>query len=230
MVNRAFHALSAALLALVLAVRLADGSFTALVQTWYEPLLLGSVAVLLICAVAVGLASVRAGGSWRPAIGPGGALTVVAIAASVALGLTFKPAPLDSSNLESDPGVDVTAFSATAAEDDPLRRNVYQWAYVFASQDPADIIGLQASVVGFVHHPADGLEGGFEVARFVVACCVADARGYTLPVAWEAAADLPANAWVRVSGSVRTDPAGAPVIAATAVEIIDAPSNPYIYP
>jgi uncharacterized repeat protein (TIGR03943 family) len=230
MVRSTFHALAAASLALVIAMRLADGSFTALVQTWYEPLLIATVVILIACAAATALPAVRARSSWQTRPGWGGAFTGLAVVVSVVLGLAYRPTPLDSSNLDTGAGPDLAAFSSTAAEDDPARRNIYQWAYTLASQDPADLVGLDVSVVGFVHHPEGAAPSTFQVARFVVACCVADARGYWLPVEWQEAAALPLNAWVRVSGSIRIDAAGLPVVAAASVELVDAPSNPYIYP
>lgn len=230
MVRQAFNAIAGALVALVLAVRIADGTFTALVQTWYEPLLVASVLVLVACALLVGVGAVRSGGRWQAVFSIGPAMGAVAIAIPVALGLAFEPAPLDGGSLASTDGNDLAAFSATAGEDDPSRRNVYQWAYAFASDATGELIGLDVNVIGFVHHTAETGEGRFLLARFVVACCVADARGYSLPVQWHSSEALTQDGWVRVIGRVGTDASGQPVVLASSVEEIDAPANPYIYP
>jgi uncharacterized membrane protein YcgQ (UPF0703/DUF1980 family) len=67
-------------------------------------------------------------------------------------------------------------------------------------------------------------------ARFVVACCIADARGVALPVDWPGGEKLPRDSWVRVEGEVGLAANGEPFIRARTVTTIDAPSNPYLYP
>jgi uncharacterized repeat protein (TIGR03943 family) len=230
-VRDAFGGVGAAALGLLLALRLADGSYSSLVQRWYEPLLLGTAAVLLALAVAVSLRAIRAGGRWRFAARPG-ALVVGALAVlPVVVGLVLKPEPLGASRLEDTRDTALTGWqSAAPGSSEPLRRNVYQWAYEFATGAPAQLIGQEVDTVGFVYHASDDPTDGFSLARFVVACCIADARGYTIPVQWPAAATLQDDRWVHVRGRVATDPQGALLVRATAVEPIDPPSNPYIYP
>ena len=230
MVNNAFNALGAALLALAIAMRIEDGSFTALVQTWYEPLLIVSVLLLVACSAAGAITAIRSRERIRPRYAPAALLTAVIFAIPVVVALGYQPSPLNSASLDDTSTSSLDSFSATANEQDPLHRNVYQWAYAFASDSSADLVGLDFSVVGFVHHSAGEAGAEFQLARFVVACCVADARGYSVPIRWDSASGLETNAWVRVTGRVGTDAEGQPIVLASSVESVDAPSNPYIYP
>jgi uncharacterized repeat protein (TIGR03943 family) len=230
MVANAFNALGAALLALALAIRISDGTFTALVQTWYEPLLIASVVLLVLCSAASAAAAVRSRQRARVAMAPAALLAAAIFALPVVLTLAYEPRPLSSTSLDDSATSSPDAFSATAEEQDPIRRNVYQWAYAFATQPPSDLVGLEVSAIGFIHHSDDVPVGQFRLARFVVACCVADARGFSIPVQWDASGGLLSDGWVRVIGRIGTDSDGLPIVAAARVEPIDAPTNPYIYP
>lgn len=219
-----------ALLAFVFALRLFDGSYASLVQGWYEPVLVVSAVALGALAVASGVVVFRHGGpgtlSWRP-------VTLAAIVLGglpLVLGLAYKPEPLTSASLPADTDATTSWSAGASAAADPSQRNVYQWAYEFANTEPAVLIGQEVDLIAFVYHQEGDLPGQFRAARFVVACCVADARGYTLPVQWPEAGALQADQWVRVQGQVALGPTGEPVILASGVESLSAPSNPYIYP
>jgi uncharacterized repeat protein (TIGR03943 family) len=102
-------------------------------------------------------------------------------------------------------------------------------------QDP-DLRGLDgapALLTGFVHRTADTAPGQFQVARFMVRCCTADAFPVTMPVRYEGAADLPRDQWVEVAGTIRYAGDGddrAAVVDAREVRRIAQPSRPYMYP
>ncbi len=87
-------------------------------------------------------------------------------------------------------------------------------------------------LVGFVAQGDSGFGAGyFTVARFVIVCCVADGNAVTLPVKWEQ--PLKRDTWVQITGTLATgtvEGKAAPYIAATAVESIPQPSQPYLYP
>lgn len=233
MVGKALAGLGSGALGLLIALRLIDGSYTALVQGWYEPVLLVTAAALIALGALASIQAAREGNtSPRPRL-TAGAFGIIALAAiPVVIGFAYEPRPLGSDSLETleGDGRSSLQFSSTAASSDPSQRNVYQWAYEFANTDPAEILGDDVNIKGFVYHPDDAEEHIFEVARFVVACCVADARGYTLPVSWDGAAELPSDQWVDISGRIGTGPDGSPVVLADSVEHIEPPANPYIYP
>ncbi|MFN0096861.1 MAG: TIGR03943 family putative permease subunit [Dehalococcoidia bacterium] len=228
MVREAGLAAAAALVALVIGLRVADGSASALVQSWYEPVLLATVVGLLALSVLAAIPVLRSPEPLRVRFGRTGLVQAGFVVVVAGAGVAFKPEPLAGTDLESDP-LTVT-FSASASNADPARRNVYQWAYEFQNSAPSSLLGQPVDVVAFVFHGKEPVPGRFFAARFVVACCVADAQGFTVPVAWPGAASLPADAWVRVRGAITVAPDGALAIAARTVEPIDAPSSPYIYP
>jgi uncharacterized repeat protein (TIGR03943 family) len=219
------------LLGCVLAVRLSDGSVAFLVQSWYEPILVAAAVALLFLAAAVSIQALRVGGRWDLRTRPGGLVTASLVLLPIFLGLAMKPQPLASQSLGSGLSQDsLRQFSQSAANDDPARRNIYQWAYEFQSADPRTLAGQSVDVVGFVFHGKDDAPEHFQVARFVVACCVADATGHSLPVHWPGSATLQQDSWVHVVGHVVATPGGTAEIQATSVDLVEAPSNPYIYP
>jgi uncharacterized repeat protein (TIGR03943 family) len=229
MVKQVIFGAGAAALGGVLALRLFDGTASYLVQSWYIPVIVVSALVLVCLAVLTWLPALRSG--ERLAIRPtaAGLLTASLVGFPVLLGLAFEPRQLNSGNLNTE-AVSARQFTASAAAADPARRNIYQWAYEFETANPASIVGDSVEVIGFVFHREGAPADRFLVARFVVACCIADAQGFALPVQWKDAQDLKTDQWVRVMGRVTTAPDGELIIQATEIEPVEAPSNPYIYP
>lgn len=229
MVKQLSLAIGSGLLGMVLFLRLFDGTATFLVQGWYRPILFASAAGLLGLSLATIVLAVRSGERLTLHGTPAGILTGVFVAVPLILGFVVKPQPLGSNSLD---GVDASArpFGASVGSAEPGLRNIYQWAYEFQTTAPGDLAGQPVEIIGFVYHPKEGATDQFQVARFVVACCVADAQGFSLPVRWKDAAELPSDRWVRVKGRVAIGPDGAAIIQASEIERIEAPSNPYIYP
>ncbi|WP_322795902.1 TIGR03943 family putative permease subunit [Tepidiforma sp.] len=228
MVRQAGHAVGALALGLLLAWRLADGSARNLVQGWYVPVLAVTAAALVVLAAWAAVPALRR--RERTSLpGPGGLFAAALVALPVIVGAATVPQALGSGRLDPA-GTGARQFGAAASAADPAARNVYQWAYEFETAEPAAIVGQPVDVIGFVYRAQDEPAGQFQVARFVVACCIADAQGFTLPVAWKDAASLANDQWVRVSGRVGIGPGGEPVVLASSVEPIEVPKNPYIYP
>lgn len=121
-------------------------------------------------------------------------------------------------------GADTVALATTG---DTASFGVGDWASVFASAtDPGAFEGATVSLTGFVT-PADA--GGFDLTRLVITHCVIDAQSASVPVAPGDAAALDTGQWVTVTGTVRSNSDGALEIAATDVERIDEPRDPYDY-
>ena len=232
MVRQGFFGVGAALLALMLAVRLNDGSMGFLVQSWYLPILFATAGAFMLLATVVSVQTVRQGGRWRPTVTARSLAGAALIAAPLLLGLALHPRPLGANTLDASNARagTVRQFAQPAAAADPAQRNIYQWAYELQSTDPKQLIGQPVDVTGFVYHGKADLPGTFQVARFVVACCVADATGTSLPVQWAGADGLANNGWVHVQGHVITRPGGSVLVQASSVDLVEAPSNPYIYP
>mgnify|MGYP001771096359 CR=1 FL=1 len=229
MVNQLARGGAAAAFAALLAWRLADGSARNLVQSWYVPILWSTALVLLALAAIAIATSLRQRHTERFRLRPVGLVAAAFIALPLLLAALFQPRPLASTNLDLA-ATAARQFGSSAAGGDPATRNVYQWAYEFETADPVAIAGLPVDVVGFVHRASDDPADHFRIARFVVACCIADAKGFTLPVLWKDASTLANDRWVRVTGRVGTGPDGQPIVLAANVDPIEAPQNPYIYP
>ena len=160
------------------------------------------------------------------------------LALPVILGLLIPPRALNTSAL-ANRGVNTRAplTASRAAEASTLQlpsrqRTVLDWIRVFNySSNPAEFADQEVDVTGFVYHDASLPAGQFLVGRFTMTCCVADASAIGVAVRWPQANALSENGWVRVRGTIQIQ-AGqkAPVIAATAVESIPEPENPYLYP
>lgn len=230
MIRASCIANGAALMAVVLAWRVMDGSAFDLVQGWYRPVLLLTIAVLAALAAWAFVPLMRSQG--RAVLRPDarGLLGGAVVALPIVLMVVFRPAPLGSASLARMSSDDALLAGLAISARDPAERNLFQWASAFVTETPATLAGQPISVVAFVHHPDDAAPGRFMAARFVVACCVADARGIALPVEWPEAGALASDAWVEIEGEVALSAAGEPFIRAHRVTVTDAPANPYLYP
>jgi len=116
-----------------------------------------------------------------------------------------------------------------------------QGHFMAAAGDPAQRDLLAATPVrltGFVASSSG--PGRFQLSRLVIGCCAGDAVPILVDVHADGLAVPPVDTWVEVEG--RFDPAATdratadqqravpPVIDATAVRTIDAPTEPYEYP
>jgi len=101
----------------------------------------------------------------------------------------------------------------------------------FASQDVERARGMKVSCVGFVYREQGAPPERFQVVRFRMWCCAADAQPFYLLVIWPEAASLPTDQWVRVRGVIAfTQGQGGPqpYLQADGVEGIKAPRNQYM--
>ncbi len=161
------------------------------------------------------------------------ALAIVAI--PLVLGTLIPSRPLGSAAVGGN--ISLNAVSAAGAQPfttDPLKWNVLDWLRAFNnSGDVESFNGKQADVIGFVYREAAFPDDQFMAARFTISCCVADAGAIGVPVQWDAAADYPADTWLRVQGTwevgeFRGDTV--PILHPTNIEKIDQPEHPYLYP
>lgn len=196
----------------------------------YDALMIVSALVLLLMAGA----RLRAVFAATPARGPGWIYVLLAL--PLAFGALVPARPLGADTLAAR-GVDVTAAAPATSRQpdlnsDTTRWDLLQWATAL-SVAGAELEGRPVDVVGFVFpDPAPGADS-FYVVRYVITCCAADGAGVGLPVVWEGGGALPADSWVRVTGSIGSRPvadSAQPAIVATAVEPVPQPNNPYLYP
>jgi uncharacterized repeat protein (TIGR03943 family) len=84
--------------------------------------------------------------------------------------------------------------------------------------------GSTVRLTGFV---AAGGKGAFQLARYQIACCAADAIPVVVKVVGTAGNAPSRDSWVTVTGSFRGTNGELPVLAATSVMEIPAPEDPY---
>jgi uncharacterized repeat protein (TIGR03943 family) len=86
--------------------------------------------------------------------------------------------------------------------------------------------GTELKLTGFVARPSDG--NGFRLARYQIACCAADAVAAVVRVSGATGAAPARDAWFTVTGTFRGVGAdGVPEFAASAVQQLPAPLDPY---
>ncbi len=196
----------------------------------YTALMVVSAVVLLLMAAA----RIRSIFAEQPARSPGWLYVLLAL--PLLFGTLVPAQPLGADMLAGR-GVDVTAAAPATAwqpslDSDTTDWNLLQWATAI-SVDSQALDGKPVDVIGFVFHEQNLGADQFYVVRYVITCCAADGAGVGLPVVWPGGAALPANGWVRVQGMIGTTRIAAseqPAIMATAVEPINQPDKPYLYP
>jgi uncharacterized repeat protein (TIGR03943 family) len=147
---------------------------------------------------------------------------------------TLVPAqPLGSGALAGR-GIDGTTAASRVSSigDDPAEWNLLEWATAISMQGE-ELDGTPIKIDGFVYQDEKLGADHFMVVRYVLTCCAADGAGVGLPVLWAGGDALPNDQWVRVSGQVITTEVSGTrqaAIQATAVEPINQPENPYLYP
>lgn len=160
---------------------------------------------------------------------------IVTAAVPLVLGVMIPSQPLGAGAIQGS----VSTSAVRGANDSgftipPENRNILDWLREFnTSTDYSVFNGQPADVVGFVYREPDFAPNEFMVARFTVACCVADASALGLPVFYEGADELPTGEWVQVQGSITVDDFGddvLPIVQGDAVNVVDMPEHPYLYP
>jgi uncharacterized repeat protein (TIGR03943 family) len=149
------------------------------------------------------------------------------------------PPALGADAAARDSGV-VTADAGAALPDlpagDPVEITLLDLAWRTSVDDGASVVGRQLRLVGFA---APRPDGGWDLARFTMQCCAADALSVKFPVA---GAPAPAaDQWVEVIATVQmpaVDEATADDVAAAAftpptlqvqaITPIDPPRQPYL--
>lgn len=172
--------------------------------------------------------------------GKGAQWALFLVALPVLLGLLIPASPLGASAI-GNRGISGNApltFDASGSlfqlEVPPNDRTILDWVRMYNfSENPAEMIGQAADVVGFVYQDPRLSEGQFMVGRFTISCCVADAFAIGMIVAWPEGADLPDNQWVRVKGPVDVlaiEGQTLPLIHAESVQQVEEPAQPYLFP
>jgi uncharacterized repeat protein (TIGR03943 family) len=153
-------------------------------------------------------------------------------------GAFFPAQPLGSDRLASH-GIGLVGlggnprWNSLPASTDTRTWTLLDWSNALYGQG-ARLVGARVQVVGFVFHRGAARAGdAFDVARFVVTCCVADSACIGLPVVWRHRTTLHNDSWVSVTGRIGravVNGTRQPAIIATVVTAIAQPANPYLSP
>ncbi len=131
-------------------------------------------------------------------------------------------------------GVSLNPVGVANVARSPLDRNILDWLREFDhANTPAQFNGTAVDVVGFVYREPIHPQDGFMLARFTMSCCVADAFPIGMPIIAAGAEQYAAGEWLRVKGQLKASAFGGdflPVVFADAIEAVDEPRQPYLYP
>ena len=131
-------------------------------------------------------------------------------------------------------GVSLNPVGVSNVSRNPLDRNILDWLREFdRASTPAQFNGTAVDVLGFVYREPIHPQDGFMLARFTMSCCVADAFPIGMPIIAAGAEEYAAGLWLRVTGQLKASAFGGdflPVVFADAVELVDEPRQPYLYP
>jgi uncharacterized repeat protein (TIGR03943 family) len=162
---------------------------------------------------------------------------IAVVAMPLVLGVLIPSKPLGAEAVDGAIATQQLTYGGatiTVLNKPPLERNVLDWLRAFSNTElSSDFNGEQADVIGFVYREPDYPADTFLVARFTISCCVADASAIGLPVRYTGTDTLTEGSWVRVSGGFDAGQFAdreTPILVAQAVETVDQPEHPYLYP
>jgi uncharacterized repeat protein (TIGR03943 family) len=152
--------------------------------------------------------------------------------APIAALLLVAPPTLGSYGVERGAAVDVRtggrAFAPLAAAEGPVPMTLLEFGQRAFDHGGATLDDAAVQLTGFV---AADTRGGFQLARYQIACCAADAAPVVVRVVGVDGSPPRRDAWVTVTGSLgpmgADDDGDIPVLAATSVVEIPAPDDPY---
>jgi uncharacterized repeat protein (TIGR03943 family) len=214
----------------------ATGTYTRYVRAGMGPWLVVAGVVLIVLGVVTVVRALRGTGTVEVhddghghGSGPGvGWLLLAPIAAL----LLVAPPTLGSYGVGRGAEVDVRAgartFAPLATSEGPLPMTLLEFGQRAFDHGGATLNDASVQLTGFV---AGGTRGGFQLARYQIACCAADAAAVVVRVVGIDGSPPARDAWVTVTGALRPgspdDDGAIPVLAATSVVEIPAPDDPY---
>jgi len=141
--------------------------------------------------------------------------------------LLVAPPSLGSFGVDRSTPVRVTSGRSTLPPLDtsagPVPMTLMEYVERWFDNDGRSLRGATVELTGFVAGD-DGSEG-FRLARYQIACCAADAAAAVVHVVG-AGSTPPRDRWITVTGTF-AEGDDEPVLAATAIEEITAPEDPY---
>jgi uncharacterized repeat protein (TIGR03943 family) len=148
--------------------------------------------------------------------------------APIAALLLVAPPTLGSYGVERGARVDVRAGAPVL---DPLRRGtgpvdmpLLEYGQRSFEHGGRSFNGVPVRLTGFV---AGTESDGFQLARYAIACCAADAAPIVVRVVDPTSVSPPTDQWVSVTGRYRPTDGEVPEVTATSVSEVEPPEDPY---
>ena len=170
------------------------------------------------------------------AVSRGVAVGMIAMLLPIAVGVTMANASLGAlaaSNKLSSRGVD-TAELARSLASDSSEVSFLQIDGAGKDKELSGTLGLhagsQVSLTGLVMDPSATAKGEFELGRFYISCCVADALPVSVTIDPKLVGGGPyeADQWYSVKGTLVDDEGGGYAVEAGVIDEIPEPQHPYL--
>jgi uncharacterized repeat protein (TIGR03943 family) len=107
---------------------------------------------------------------------------------------------------------------------EPLELSLLEFSQRAYDHRGTSFNGAPVKLIGFV---AGDVDGGFELARYTISCCAADAAPIVVRVLGTSGAPPTRDQWVSVTGTFKPGGGDIPDLIATSVAQIPAPEDPY---
>jgi len=226
-------------MAVFLFTRVSGNTILYYINDRFVGLTLLAAAGFLVLAVGIWFATDSADGAGQAlALGrvSWGGLLLVSL--PVLLGVIVTPRPLGAAAL-SNREVSLESLTSVALQERTAvlrasERTVLDWLIEFQRADnPADLSGQEAQVIGFVYRDSRFTDDTFMAGRFIVSCCVADADPIGLIVQSADAGQFAEDQWLEIRGAFQMgtfDGQETPLLIATEINPVDPPAQPYLYP
>jgi putative membrane protein len=164
-----------------------------------------------------------------------GALTLLLVKPATLTSAAANQRGINSASITSDATLSQVASSPLFAGDNYSNLSIKDWAGLLAqTSDTTFFVGKRVNLTGFVVADQYDPKNIFYVSRFVVTCCVVDARPLGVAVykpGWRSS--YQADSWVEVTGKFVINPSAAnlePVaVEPSAIKNIKQPDSPYAY-
>ncbi|HET6643763.1 MAG TPA: TIGR03943 family protein [Gaiellaceae bacterium] len=116
------------------------------------------------------------------------------------------------------------AFRPLPKASAPRQMTLVEFSQRAYERNGASFNGQPVELTGFVAEPQ---AGGFELARYQISCCAADAAPVVVRVVGTSGDPPPRDQWVTVTGTFEAEGGDVPKLAATSLAEIPAPNDPY---
>ncbi len=188
-------------------------------------------AFTLLAAAGIHLVTLRSGGGRRLSLGQVASLSVLVVPIVAVVMVPRAELGALAASRKATGGVGAAVYGAPPVTPgaEPSFIDVH-----FANESPeygvkrGVVDGRAMELLGFVSQPSAAPGATFELSRFYVSCCAADAIPYSAVIDPSGAGgDFSVDTWLSVSGVLRQGPEGF-VLEAQQIREVEEPQDPYL--